>query len=138
MNTDTLERFSVEKKYKPLFELWIESLKSGEYKQAVGTLKCKSSETRQHASYCCLGVLCTIAETFGQPPLDDKIYVHSNLTGLFNTGLLNAEIYPEQLYLPQHNELAEYLIYLNDGTENLKQHNFSEIANFLENNIDYV
>lgn len=39
--------------------LWIEALTSGEYRQGTGTLK------TQGGSFCCLGVLCDLAEKAG-------------------------------------------------------------------------
>lgn len=39
---------------------WIEALKSGKYKQAVGSLKVEHPMTGEKA-YCCLGVLCDIS-----------------------------------------------------------------------------
>lgn len=40
-------------------ELWLEDLRSGNYKQAQGTLK-GEQQKGVRASYCCLGVLCNI------------------------------------------------------------------------------
>lgn len=43
---------------KTLLKPWIEALESGEYKQGVGLLECDGH-------FCCLGVLCVVAEKQG-------------------------------------------------------------------------
>lgn len=47
-----------------VYDLWIEALKSGKYKQGPGQLK-KSINKR--VTYCCLGVLCDLARKDGGP-----------------------------------------------------------------------
>lgn len=44
---------------KQVMELWIKSLRSGEYKQTRNVLKCESG------GFCCLGVLCDLAAKDG-------------------------------------------------------------------------
>lgn len=45
-----------------MFELWIEALRSGEYKQYRGALRGLRGD-----SFCCLGVLCDLAAKDGGP-----------------------------------------------------------------------
>lgn len=44
---------------KEVMELWVKALRSGEYKQAKGVLQ------NDRGGYCCLGVLCDVAEKEG-------------------------------------------------------------------------
>lgn len=55
---------------------WVAALRSGEYKQAVGTLR----DERRDGSvgFCCLGVLCDLAAKAGVVELETHI---SNVTG---------------------------------------------------------
>ncbi len=52
---------------KPEITKWIEGLRSGKYKQAVGTI-CKN-----HESYCCLGVLGIINNVFDNTDTHDVV-----------------------------------------------------------------
>lgn len=51
-----------------VMELWIEALRSGEYKQAKERLKSQSGE------FCCLGVLCDLATKDGGPQWEKDDY----------------------------------------------------------------
>jgi hypothetical protein len=45
---------------KELIEKWLEALESGEYKQGKGALRIENGQTK----YCCLGVLCDVANQY--------------------------------------------------------------------------
>lgn len=51
-----------------VMELWIEALRSGEYKQTKEKLKSKSG------GFCCLGVLCDLAAKDGGPQWEKDRY----------------------------------------------------------------
>lgn len=55
--------------------LWLDALRSGEYKQAHETLAKVDPETKQVEGFCCLGVLCDLAVKEGvipEPVLVDR------------------------------------------------------------------
>lgn len=58
----TKQKKIVERTREQAYDLWIEALKSGKYKQGEGQLKYSVNKKPQ---YCCLGVLCDLAEKDG-------------------------------------------------------------------------
>jgi hypothetical protein len=46
--------------YKPIRDLWISALTSGEFVQGKGFLRIGINDDPQQNSYCCLGVLCEL------------------------------------------------------------------------------
>ncbi len=52
-------------------KLWIAALRSGRYKQARNTLRTRHGS--RHA-YCCLGVLCHLAQKEGIGKFEDKVF----------------------------------------------------------------
>lgn len=54
--------------------LWLTALRSGEYRQGKGAL-----HNRQSRSFCCLGVLCDLAEKAGI--VESRALIHAKLTG---------------------------------------------------------
>jgi hypothetical protein len=107
---------------KEIADKWIEALRSGEYKQGTGTLQNK-------CGYCCLGVLCKLAEREGVPVAHD-------LDNFLRTGYLKGNMLDTQ-------ESVKYWanLHSNDGSinsdlslarENDKWVDFNEIADMIE------
>lgn len=76
-------------------KLWVEALRSGKYKQAVGVLESTSG------GFCCLGVACKVAEEHGVEVVYDKLggTLHGNQLGYQRNvqewlGLINGDGYP--------------------------------------------
>lgn len=90
---------------------WIAALRSGEYKQGVGTLK---KESEDGSRYCCIGVL---GEIMGYQYIDGQYVNGENELTCFGEGN-NSPIKP----------WGKTLVNMND------QHNypFSYIANWIE------
>ena len=97
-----------------LKEKWLVALRSGEYKQAVGTLKLASRN-----GYCCLGVL---AEVAGLKPNENVI------EGVLTVGVAYNRI-RDVAALPSVS--TDRLIRMND----IEQVPFSEIADWVEANL---
>lgn len=67
---------------------WIEALRSGRYKQGQGSL-------RDHDEYCCLGVLCDLAEQAGivkSNSITGWSFIYSSLVDRFDESDLNLPI----------------------------------------------
>lgn len=116
----------MENKLPPDFKKkWLEALRSGEYKQGIGTLY------NEHGNeYCCLGVACKIAHPEVIPPDSEFISneYHKKLPNV-PTVLLGED------------ETPRLLANMNDGVKLREgkilqpQHNFLEIADWIENNL---
>lgn len=92
---------------------WVEALRSGEYRQTVGSLKCGDS-------YCCLGVLAVLTEL----PFDQHDCLDiPDWDGNYET------------VLPLDRKDAELLYHKNDGVCGHRQHAFPEIADYIEENL---
>ncbi len=94
--------------------LWLEALRSGEYKQSVGLL-------RDHHGYCCLGVL---AEVCGNP----DGWKNSNTSIQRYNGRLGGLV-PEEFGLGHYTQ--GQLQRMNDK----QGKNFKQIADWVEKNI---
>lgn len=109
-------------------KIWVDALRSGEYKQARGGWfsdkkgniipeTSLSDNPKTATGYCCLGVLRDLCSD--SIPSDD--------------GTL----------LPARDEMADFigreemysLVARNDGTEGQKEHSFEEIADYIEKNL---
>ena len=123
------KQFKLRKKYKPIIEEWIETLRSGEYEQGHTELYTKALNT-----YCCLGVYCSAL-------LDLDEYLRRDGTeGCITTDSGMVDIGSPN-FIPDligETPLTTYLTTLNDGWENIKPHSFKEIADYLETHIKYV
>ena len=112
-----------------VFDLWVNALRSGEYRQTKGYLK-KSS------GFCCLGVLCDLSIKDGGRGEWSSAYYDNPPTFIF--GHANFEVAafsampPVQItdYLGLTYEEAVYVASMND-----KGKSFSEIADYIENKL---
>lgn len=99
---------------------WVKALRSGEYKQARGTLQ---DET---GALCCLGVLCKVA---GMPIRDDG----RGVVGADDSN--NFAMYKPILALVGGHAKSGSLSSRNDGTCEHRRHTFPEIADYIEANL---
>lgn len=97
---------------------WTAALRSGEYTQGAGNLRTLTDH------YCCLGVLCAIAEVVPDPePSFDNCYVYAGFSG---------DLAPElrtSLGIPSYT--MRHLVHLNDG----ERRSFAEIADYIDANL---
>jgi hypothetical protein len=109
---------------------WVESLRSGNYKQTPGRLKTDDG-------YCCLGVLCELSSHFHgwTSPLveshNNKI-TRSYLPSFSNCSSYGRSFLPEEVeraaVLP--NEVSHRLVRMNDTGST-----FAEIADYIDANL---
>ena len=114
----------------PVAKKWVEALRSGKYKQGFGQLKNRQNE------YCCLGVLCDLAEKegmdFGEEWVSDG---HYGWRAGLKVGLIPASVKEwvglensTSSYLEDtHNHTGSSLAAANDA-----RRTFSEIADIIE------
>lgn len=69
-------------------QAWVNALRSGEFTQATGTLQ-------SGGSYCCLGVLCVVAERHGVPLVRDYA------GGLFGGNLSRQSLVQDWVGIPR-------------------------------------
>ena len=98
---------------KEIKQKWIEALRSGKYKQTRGKLK------GRNGAFCCLGVLCDIQG--GKWECAKNKYLLDGFYSSIPPKKLNAGIFN---YAP--------LVDRNDGLEGGRAHSFSEIADYIE------
>ena len=96
-----------------LKEKWVKALRSGEYKQTFGRL-------RQDNSYCCLGVLCKVADFAIDDTGGDSVQAHGSVVAYGPVG--NAI---------GGKPVVEHLWRMNDDA----QMSFSQIADYIEQNL---
>jgi hypothetical protein len=101
-----------------VYQLWIDALRSGKYKQTQGTLK-------NDEGFCCLGVLCDLARLDGGPHWE-KDWTENYF--LNNFGDL-PKVVKEFMGLDE-GDVAR-LINKNDNQEQ----SFEQIANFIETDL---
>jgi len=108
-----------------LKEKWIKALRSGEYEQTQGLLH------RGETGFCCLGVLCEISGLgrWGRKDSDAAAYEVGTEVSWFGPPQPVREI--AGLTLEQAGELWR----MNDGMCGKRKHNFSEIADYIEENL---
>jgi len=94
---------------------WLKALRSGKYRQTRGKLK------SQDGSMCCLGVLCDIQKVEWE-----RSGVHYFIYG-------RNDVPPKSLLAG----IADYgpLTQMNDGLAGMRQHSFSEIADYIEEHL---
>jgi hypothetical protein len=123
---------------------WVEALRSGEFKQAQGTL-----HDAKHDSYCCLGVLCKVAgaewgECEKEVEGDDGYYIKTFSHVPVKDGQLLGNTDDEELEKWACKKFGipdqVVLIAMNDGLGKEGQEHyqpaktFSEIADYIEKN----
>jgi hypothetical protein len=100
---------------------WIAALRSGEYKQGTnGNLLNPITN-----EYCCLGVACRVA---GFHPREVRASAGEFIDS-------NTEHLPAILRGFNSNTIPFKLAQMNDGNNGVKQHSFSEIADYIEQNL---
>lgn len=107
---------------KEMKEKWLAALRSGEYKQSKGSLKTAKG-------YCCLGVLEMVCD-------GDVEYQNSSKDGALGV--------PTVEWVKNHGLEKSYytdrfmaeLVQMNDGTESCIPHDFLQIADFIEQNVE--
>lgn len=105
--------------------LWLEALRSGDYKQATGALN------RMGVGQCCLGILCEVAVAQGFPLLVEAVEPYNGEQRVMynqELGLLPPEV---RAWAGVDSCASGRLIEMNDD---LKK-NFSEIADWIEANL---
>jgi hypothetical protein len=101
-------------------KFWVENLRSGEYKQARQSLHNYSGE------FCCLGVACDL---FGKGKWDPSaVYYYEENEMHFGGSDIPASV---RIALGLNNHVVRHLAILND-----KGHSFSEIADYIENELE--
>lgn len=107
---------------------WVAALRSGEYKQGIGRLR---YDTDDGTSYCCLGVLCDLAEKEGITRLhlgEEESYAHYD----DDADLLPPSVMRWAGLDDSDTEIRGYeLTYYNDES----QFSFNEIADLIEENL---
>lgn len=145
-----MKKILIDEKYKPLMEVWIEDLRMNPGLQGAGELYNGDNQ------YCCLGRLCVVAG------MSDKDISGENLiqSNLLKERGYNPDIIPETFvsdYMPEKDvsNVSLILTTMNDGiTKNTTssllenwglerrlgsgKYTFPEIADFLEQRIEYV
>ena len=109
---------------------WIKALRSGKYRQTRGKLKSRNG------AFCCLGVLCDIqgAKAVWQNDLDGGNYVFGGDKISMPPKPYWAEVPRDQLdNLARRND--GYSWAGNPPSENFHKHSFSEIADYIEENL---
>ena len=123
---------------KNVMELWVKALRSGEYKQGIGTLR-KASTKSASDEYCCLGVLCDISKRGAWNP-PGMTGVREYLVGGDRIGGLVPYKVRDWAEMKSSNgtrsgEYAPPLYQLNDskgGPSGGRNHTFQEIADIIE------
>jgi len=105
-----------------LKDKWVAALRSGKYKQTSGVLKRMESGA---CSYCCLGVLATLAGEEFEPFSDD------DFTGDF---LLVRHPGSAPGYLPA--DLLDTTVGIHLGNMNDHGKTFRQIASYIEKNVE--
>lgn len=107
-------------------KLWIEALRSGKYKQAVGVLESTSG------GFCCLGVACKVAEEHGVEVIYDEYKGIKTVAGASLTSQSSVKKWlgiGDGHGFPTTNSNLLPLAVLNDGGTT-----FEEIADIIEAN----
>lgn len=105
-----------ENKLPPEFKAkWVAALRSGEYKQCRG-------ELFNGKGYCCLGVACVITKT-KLPDENDVLYDSMKKIPSLIKGTA------------QRNPVVKKLASMNDGVNGESKHSFSQIADYIEENL---
>lgn len=123
-----------------LKQRWITALRSGEYKQAIGTLKDVTSG--DPAGYCCLGVLVEISG-YG----NWQEYEYNDKGGYTPNATYEMDLHESHYSMRETlcdavldefgitSDAAGLLMALNDGDMPYRHHTFKEIADIIESDI---
>lgn len=135
-----------EKKYKlpaDFSKLWLEALRSGEYKQTIGELM-TSDKWNGNVSFCCLGVagdICKVKRalminkgTIVDVPNKGSLYIKDTeeLAYIELRDDAIAKGYPKELMNVHGNELVGELVGMNDDDKP-----FAEIADWVDENVEF-
>ena len=99
---------------------WIEALRSDEYSQGRGNLKCAECGPDEAADFCCLGVLCDLVAPEKWTEKEDDYFLFEGKADYPPSDVLDLV----GLTLTQAQELATF----NDA----ENYTFNQIADFLE------
>lgn len=102
---------------------WVAALRSGEYRQGAGQLY---SETR--GAYCCLGVLCKVADLPINDEGDGVLYSGKDVGYAPLTNLIFGD-------KPEGGDGLSDFWSRNDGRFGIHKHTFAELADYIEANI---
>lgn len=112
---------------------WLEALRSGKYPQA-------EEELFNGTGYCCIGVAGMICGIPKKQLIDRSLFVEnsSNQHGGYSKEQLDSFIVlPKELLGAFSNDsLVGSLVNRNDGMSGFKKHSFSEIADWIEENVE--
>lgn len=118
-----------------LKDKWLTALRSGEYSQTTGTL-------RDENGMCCLGVLCDIIDPTGWCGNPEDVAYDNQKHSLGH--IVYGEHFfdeimakPKDLYSLLPVNYVE-LVNRNDGHAYYEPHNFSEMADWIEDNVPVV
>lgn len=117
-----------------LRQQWLDALRSGDFEQGKMQLVLGDEF---HQQYCCLGVLGTLigCARHGDNDMiapDSDFTIHGTLVKEYDNGAVRSII--DGLDFGTQVRLAE----MNDGNNDLPEHNFLEIADYIETNIPAV
>lgn len=107
---------------------WVAALRSGDYAQAREALRAVHDDK---ASYCCLGVLCTLVPHIEWTD-EDAFYRDEDGDTYDADGELPIPV-REMAGIPMAAMIR--LIQMNDGKEDVRPHSFPEIADWIERNL---
>lgn len=134
-----MKKIQIEEKYRPLMEAWIEDLRMNPELQGLNEL------LDNKGKYCCLGRLCAVAG-IDEEEIKFESFIKEDMFG-YKYGLIPDEFIGE----PNADNVSYILTTMNDGVskwavqETLDRwgitkgkYTFPEIADFLEERIEYV
>jgi hypothetical protein len=114
----TKKKFKLNKKFK---QKWLNALRSDKYKQGVNALHNTTNNT-----YCCLGVACKVAH-ISNNIIDNDFTINSRMVKLPIKQSYDASAIKQ---LMDNYNIQRLLMDKND----VLQHTFKQIANFIEKN----
>lgn len=103
-----------------VYDLWIEALRSGEYKQTEGQL-----HDPDENSFCCLGVLCDLARKDG-----GKVNWYNDWKSIVEPGSGGLPVFVRN-YIGLSDTDEQKLIEMNDS----QTQSFKQIASYIKRNI---
>lgn len=108
---------------------WIQALRSGKYKQAIGSL-------RKPDGFCCLGVLCDLHSKETGNPWEDDGRCYDGDRHLLSAAVLQWAGLKKQSNVNGHPQiLGDGIAHFNDGTRNKPQLAFPAIADLIEQHL---
>lgn len=126
---------------KEFAEKWLEELRSGKYQQGIGTLvnELKVIDNKLEADkFCCLGVAGRICG------VSVDLMADLNTLGSLDRSIIYRWMVPGELINVFEGSLAIKLMRMNDGysgegnpSKAVKRHSFEEIADWVENNVEF-